>query len=155
MRCQRLQQRAPTRLQWEGHKPAWQSEHLLRSSFYHDHGQTYPSRPLTTDNNGRWTHELHGSSITAFLQRVKCSSSSRRMNYIKCNPDLSHSYQQPRHCLLNRLFRHRSKLRVTSLWAEMASDMENVSIWWRHHLFAPNLVLTDGIEICICKFYVV
>ena len=40
--------------------------------------------------------------------------------------------------LLNRLFRHRSKktskLRVTGLCvAQMASNAENVSIWWRHH----------------------
>ena len=53
-------------------------------------------------------------------------------------------------CLLNRLFRHRSKktskLRVTDLCAgnspvtgefpaQRASNAENVSIWWRHHLF--------------------
>ena len=58
------------------------------------------------------------------------------------------SYHQPQHCLLNRLFRRRSKktpkLRVTSLCvgnspgtgefpAQMASNVENVSIWWRHH----------------------
>ena len=55
---------------------------------------------------------------------------------------------QPNHCLLKRLFRRRSKktskLRVTGLCmgdspvtcefpAQMASDAENVSIWWRHH----------------------
>ena len=55
---------------------------------------------------------------------------------------------QPYHCLLNRLFRRRSKktskLRVTGLCAvnspetgefpaQMASNAENVSIWWRHH----------------------
>ena len=58
-------------------------------------------------------------------------------------------------CLLNRLFRRRSKktskLRVTGLceWnspgtdefpAQMASDAENVSISWRHH--EPNNVST-------------
>ena len=58
------------------------------------------------------------------------------------------SNHQPRHCLLNRLFRRRSKktskLRVTGLCAgnspgtgefpaQMASSAENVSIWWRHH----------------------
>ena len=51
-------------------------------------------------------------------------------------------------CLCNRLFRRRSKktskLRVTGLWAgnspgtgefpaQMASNAENVFIWWRHH----------------------
>ena len=55
---------------------------------------------------------------------------------------------QPHDCLLNRLFRHRwkkaSKPRVTGLCvgnspmtgefhAQMASNAENFSIWWRHH----------------------
>ena len=58
------------------------------------------------------------------------------------------SNHQPNHCLLNRLFRWRSrkssKLLVTGLCAgnspvtdefpaQMASNAENVSIWWRHH----------------------
>ena len=55
---------------------------------------------------------------------------------------------QPHDCLLNRLFRRiskkTSKLRVTGICAgnspvtdefpaHMASNAENVSIWWRHH----------------------
>ena len=58
------------------------------------------------------------------------------------------SNHQPHHCLLNRLFGCRpkktSKLRVTGLCAgnspetgefpaQMASNAENVSIWWRRH----------------------
>ena len=58
------------------------------------------------------------------------------------------SNHQPHGCLLNRLFRRKSKqtskLRVTGLCAgnspgtgefpaQMASYAENVSIWWRHH----------------------
>ena len=58
------------------------------------------------------------------------------------------SNHQPLGCLLNRSFRRRSKktskLRVTGLCvrnspetsefpAQMASNAENVSIWWRHH----------------------
>ena len=58
------------------------------------------------------------------------------------------SNHQPHHCLLNRLFVRRSKktskLRVTGLCAgnspvtgefpaQMPSNGENVSIWWRHH----------------------
>ena len=58
------------------------------------------------------------------------------------------SNHQTHDCLLNRLFRRRSKktskLRVTGLCAgnspgtdefpaQMASNAENVSIWWRHH----------------------
>ena len=60
------------------------------------------------------------------------------------------SNHQPPGCLLNRLFRRKSKktskLRVTGLCAgnspgtgefsaQMASYAENVSIWWRHHEF--------------------
>ena len=62
-------------------------------------------------------------------------------------PD-SVSNHQPHECLLNRPSRHRSKktskLRVTGLCAgnspetgefpaQMASNAENVSIWWRQH----------------------
>ena len=63
-------------------------------------------------------------------------------------------------CLLNRLFRRRpketSKARVTGLCAEnspetgefpaqMASNAENVSIWWRHHRssIAVNISVTS------------
>ena len=58
------------------------------------------------------------------------------------------SNHQAHHCLLNRLFRCRSKktskLHVAGLCAgkspgtgefpaQMASNAENISIWWRHH----------------------
>ena len=58
------------------------------------------------------------------------------------------SNHQPHDCLLNRLFRCRaknaSKVRATGLCegyspgsvefpAQMSSNAENVSIWWRHH----------------------
>ena len=58
------------------------------------------------------------------------------------------SNHQPHDCLLNRLFRHRSKktlkLRVTGLYdgnspvtgefhTQRSNNAENVSIWWRHH----------------------
>ena len=66
------------------------------------------------------------------------------------------SNHQPHECLLNRLFRRRSKkpskLRITGLCAgnspetgefpaQMASNAENASIWWRHH--APNYPQMD------------
>ena len=66
------------------------------------------------------------------------------------------SNDQPQCCLLNRLFRHKSKetskLRVTGLCAgnspgtgefpaQMASYAENVSIWWRHHAIWENVKL--------------
>ena len=61
------------------------------------------------------------------------------------------SNHQPHNCLLNHLFRRRSKktskLRVTGFcvgnsrmtgefYAQMASNAENVSIWWRHHVWS-------------------
>ena len=66
---------------------------------------------------------------------------------------------QPRDCLLNRLFRRRSKktskLRVTGLCAgnspgtgefpaQMASNAENVPIWWRHHGTRPCLNIVSN-----------
>ena len=66
------------------------------------------------------------------------------------------SNHQPPGCLLNRLFRRKSKktskLRVTGLCAgnspgtgefsaQMASYAENVSIWWRHHVESITLYL--------------
>ena len=63
------------------------------------------------------------------------------------------SYHERYDCLLNRLFRRRSKktskLRVTGICAgnspvtgefpaQRASDAENISIWWRHHEKWPH-----------------
>ena len=65
---------------------------------------------------------------------------------------------QPHHCLLNRLFRRRSKKtskpRVTGLCAgnspgtgefpaQMASNAENVPIWWRHHGVSIRVSITS------------
>ena len=67
------------------------------------------------------------------------------------------SNHQPHNCLRNRLFRRRSnqtsKLRVTGLYAgnsprtgefrsQKASNAENGSIWWRHHAFVRQHLLT-------------
>ena len=69
------------------------------------------------------------------------------------------SNHQPHDCLLNRLFRRRSKktskLRVTGLCAgnspgtgefpaQMASYAANVSIWWRHH----DIHKTHSVYLC-------
>ena len=69
------------------------------------------------------------------------------------------SSHQPYDYLLNRLFRHRSKktskLRVTGLCvgnspetgefpAQMASNAENVSIWWRHHVLQGCFADTEA-----------
>ena len=78
------------------------------------------------------------------------------------------SNHQPHDCLLNHLFRRRSKkaskLHVTGLCvgnslgtgefpAQMASNAENVSIWWRHHWFIrislplPSSGVTNNIQL--------
>ena len=69
------------------------------------------------------------------------------------------SNHQTHDCLLNRLFGRRSKktskLRVTGLcaWnspvtgefpAQMASNAENVSIWWRHHVFGERKLIKNA-----------
>ena len=63
--------------------------------------------------------------------------------------------QQPRDCLLNRLFRRRSKkiskLRVTGLCefpAQRVSNAENVSFWWRHRGF-DYLLKPSGVQVFI------
>ena len=76
------------------------------------------------------------------------------------------SNHQPHHCLLNRLFRRRSKktskLRVTGLCegnspgtgefpAQMASNAENVSIWWRHHGNPVMLSIDDLFDVSLNK----
>ena len=74
------------------------------------------------------------------------------------------SNHQPHDCLLNRLFRRRSKkaskLRVTDLCegnslvsgefpAQMASDAENVSISWRHHVTIHCAVPLTWVLFCV------
>ena len=75
---------------------------------------------------------------------------------------------QPHGCLLNRLFRRKSKktskLRVTGLCvgnspgtgefpAQMASYAENVSIWWRHHPSNAGRVSWNFIDMVIYKHW--
>ena len=63
------------------------------------------------------------------------------------------SNYQPHECLLNRLFRRRSKEtpKLTGLCegdspvtdefpAQRASNAENVPIWWRHHVMTADLL---------------
>ena len=78
------------------------------------------------------------------------------------------SNHQPHHCLLNRLFKRRSKktskLRVTGLCAgnspvtgefpaQMASNAGNVSIWWRLHDFRERC-RGNGDIFTILKFHI-
>ena len=80
-------------------------------------------------------------------QRLEAFSVQRSLRW-RHNGHGSVSNHQSHDCLLNRLFRRRSKktskLRVTGLCAgnspgtgefpaQMANNAENGSIWWRHH----------------------
>ena len=71
------------------------------------------------------------------------------------------SNHQPHDCSLNRFLRRRSqetsKLRVTGLCAgnspgtgefpaQMDSDAENVSIWWRHHMKKHVKTITNNAD---------
>ena len=91
-------------------------------------------------------HSAHGSHMLKVNQYRRSTSVQWRHN----GRD-SIANHQPHDCLFTCLFRRRSqktsKLRVTGLCAgnspgtgeypaQMASYAENVSIWWRHHVFA-------------------
>ena len=86
-------------------------------------------------------------------QRVSNAELARSLQ-LRHNRHDSVSNHQSYDCLLNRLFRRRSKktskLRLTGLCAgnspgtgeftaHMASNAENVSIWWRHHVLFFSL----------------
>ena len=97
--------------------------------------------------NHRWvpliTDQWCGATICFVVGPKHCSN-----QVAGHNGHDSVSNHQPHACLINRLFRRRSKKtpkpRVTGLCAgnspgngefpaQMASNAENVSIWWRHH----------------------
>ena len=92
---------------------------------------------------------------------VPCRSFSNTLQW-RHNEHNCVSNRQPHDCLLNRLFRRRSmktsKPRATGLCvgnspvtgefpAQMASNAENVSIWWRHH--EPVDVTKDVLVSCV------
>ena len=85
-----------------------------------------------------------------------CDGSVRLCAPIQCALDISLQWRhngrvgvsnrQPHECLLNRLFRIRSKKSPATgeFPAQMASNAENVSIWWRHHVVVIFLRITRG-----------
>ena len=95
----------------------------------------------TKEHNPRSCHE--GSSVVTGFQSMRTS-----MHYSDIIMSAMASNHRRLDCLLNRLFRRRpmktSKLRITGLCegnspatgefpAQRASNVETVSIWWRHH----------------------
>ena len=96
--------------------------------------------------NQRWFKQWLGTA-TSNRRQIPYDKSIWSLLWRHNEPD-DVSNHQPHDCLLNRLFGHRSKktskLRVSGLCvgnspetgefpAQMASNAENVSIWWRHH----------------------
>ena len=107
-------------------------------------GRQYTGHSWSQKSRNEWS-EL--SSVTFATSCVYHSATLTSLRWRHHGRD-SVSSHQPHDCLLNRLFRRRSKktpkLRVTGLCAgnspvtgefpaQMASNAENVSIWWRHH----------------------
>ena len=134
---------------------------------------THPAR-LFYSPSSRWTQvgeqarlEFHHNTIYDYIpqqqQQLSIPLAMLYWPYIylpydslqwRHNGHDSVSNHQPHDCLLNRLFRRRSKkaskLRVTGLCAgnspgtgefpaQMASYAENVSIWWHHHVFLAGI----------------
>ena len=115
-----------------------------------------------TATKQKWNNSIHSQKETnwqscskIFYETFICTQANllSDMTFITAlrwrrNESDSVSNHQPNDCLLNRLFRRgsqkTSKLRVTGLCAgnspgtgefpaQMASNAEIVSIWWRHH----------------------
>ena len=127
-------------------------------------------RDITMENS--CVHYItHGKSCALICNFLLWGSGARGLllassNEVICSslrwPHNGHdcvSNHQPHDCLLNRLFRHRSKKiskpRVTGLCAgnspgtgefpaQRASYAENVSIWWRHHELELTLLSVHG-----------
>ena len=112
--------------------------------------------------------------ITTSRDKVTIKLSSRHLSVFNVcitlrwrhNDHAGVSNHQPHGCLLNRLFRLKSKitskLRVTGLCAgnspgtgefpaQMASYAKNVSIWWRHHEFFANDMHTVLLFFAVCS----
>ena len=98
--------------------------------------------------------KLHPDSFDIILWTIHISQSNITWRHNGC---YSVSNHQPHGSLLNRLFKHRSKktskLHVTGLClgnsprtgefpAQMASNAENVSNWWRHREYETILITT-------------
>ena len=121
-------------------------------------------------------HRRHLRGKNIALTKMRCQIAFTKMYYKydaisrrltlwwRHNEHDSVSNHQPHDFLFNRLFRRRSKktskLRVTGLCAgnspgtgefpaQMASNVENVSIWWRHHEYRTGIFFDRNICLAI------
>ena len=125
--------------------PNW----LLKFFFMED---TYLPWPLRTTLHVINDYEI-GFLLRYHRSHISLVPDSLRWRH---NDHAGVSNHQPHDCLLNRLFRRKSKktskLRVTGVCAgnspgtgefpaQMASYAENVSIWWRHHVMSVTGII--------------
>ena len=123
-------------------------ESICRTNAFLGLGGIIPTSLCHLHRNGkivRVTALVINVDAEAYVSKWRSGQSSLRWRHNERDGVSNH---QPHHCLLDRLFGCRSKktskLRVTGLCAgnspgtgefpaQMASNAENVSIWWRHH----------------------
>ena len=126
---------------WLLHELAWS---LATSSHYLNQSRHVLNRCLW---NKLHIHILPVNKTQLKMVCAKCRPFCSVLNMSlqwRHNERVGVSNHQPHDCLLNRLFRPRSKktskLRVTGEFpAQSASNAENVSIWWRHHVIARKI----------------
>ena len=133
----------------------WRHNVWLSSLIFHNLGQFY----------GNWPH-CYIASECPYLCMVARDAMIKHLGWKMArslqwrhNERDGVSNHQPHDCLLNLLFRQRSKktskLRVTGLCAgnspvtggfraQMANKAENVSIWWRQHVPMALNVINGG-----------
>ena len=120
--------------------PTGTSDSTLNTSFVQPVGYM-----IDLNTNSMYIYILHQ---TPTLKRSRYMFSKSSLQWRQNEHD-GVSNHQPHVCLLNSLFRRRSKktskFRVAGHWAgnspvtgefptQRASNAENVSIWWRHHV---------------------
>ena len=118
----------------------WVITYYESTDNWHNHNKTKRDEPYLVGNSALLV-TLRTLGLYSFCHRLPL-----RWRH-NGHDDISN--HQPHHSLLNGLFGHRSnktsKLRVTDFCAgnspgcgefptQMASNAENVSIWWRHHV---------------------
>ena len=143
---------------------SYQPSHLLQG--FHK-GHLFLGAQFTSQNWFKQYRQVITIMTTEFTDAFSCmyywvsdesSETIRVLHYsdIIMGAMVSQITSLTHHCLLNRLFRCRSKktskLRVTDLCAgnspvtgefpaRMVSNAENGSIWWRHHVYrCPDLL---------------
>ena len=124
--------------------------------------------PLDIVKRRNWLTYSYGHSRSLFFATSVHMMTSSNGNIFHITGSLCGEFIPD--CLLNRLFRHRTKktpnLRVTVLCkgnpsvtgefpSQRANNAENVSIWWRHHesLTLTKYAVSSHCQLCIQYHY--